>query len=397
MARYKISILGSTGSIGQHTLDVIAANPDRFEVIALSANTSMAKLLEQCCVFKPQVVAMVDHSLARSLSYELKERNLSTVVLSGIEGVCEIAKWPGVQKVVAAIVGGAGLLPTLCAVEAGKQVLLANKEALVMSGDILMKTAKRTNAVILPMDSEHNALFQCMPSDYKTGIRPTHVSRLILTASGGPFLHFTDTQFESITPQMAVQHPNWNMGKKISVDSSTLMNKGLEVIEACRLFQFSVDEVDVLVHPQSVIHSLVEYMDGSFLAQLGSPDMKIPIAYCLGWPHRVPSGAKRLSLKDIGQLTFMEPDLKRFPCLELARVSLRLGKAASTVLNASNEVVVESFLNHKMRFLDIPSIIEEVMHRLYDLSVDTLDEILLADQLARQEAKKLVAKFSLRV
>lgn len=390
MKKCGITILGSTGSIGQNTLNVIGQHTDIFEVIALSAYSSVDLLFEQCCYFKPAFAVMVESSAASHLKMRLEMQGSVTKVLSGEEGLCFIAKLEQVSKVVAAIVGSAGLLSTLSAIEAGKQVLIANKEALVMAGDLLISRAQETGAVLLPVDSEHNALFQCMPHGYVTGNRPKGVHRLILTASGGPFLHADETALSEVTPEMACQHPNWKMGKKITVDCASLMNKGLEVIEACKLFQMTPEEIEVIIHPQSIIHSLVEYIDGSFLAQLGTPDMRIPITNCLGWPTRLSCGAKRLSLAEIGKLTFFVPDTQKFKCLSLAYEALSLGKAATAVLNASNEVAVHSFLNKEMSFLRIPAIIEGVLQKLFDLSAATLQEILWADKLAREQAVKLV-------
>jgi 1-deoxy-D-xylulose-5-phosphate reductoisomerase len=385
-----ITILGSTGSIGQNSLEVIKLHPNQFKVVALSANTSVDTLFEQCCQFNPEYAVMADIESAQVLQQRISAQQLSTKVLSGIEGLCEIAQLETVDKVIAAMVGGIGLMPTLSAVKAGKQVLLANKEALVMAGDLLIATAQESGAILLPVDSEHNALFQCMPDLYTTGTRPNGVTKLILTASGGPFLHTSTKELIQVTPERACQHPIWKMGKKITIDSATLMNKGLEVIEACKLFAFNQDEVEVLIHPQSIIHSLVEYEDGSLLAQLGTPDMRVPITHCLAWPERLQSGAKRLSLLDVKELTFFAADKDKFKCLPLAYSALELGMAAPTVLNASNEVAVDAFLNKQMSFLDIPSIIEEVLHKLYDLSAATLKDILWADKLAREHAKNLV-------
>jgi 1-deoxy-D-xylulose-5-phosphate reductoisomerase len=390
MSQAGVCILGSTGSIGQSTLCVLAEHPDKFRVIALSASSSIDKLFEQCGVFKPAYAVLMQPNDVKILQQKLKSSGLKTEVLCGIEGLCHIAALPEVTKVVAAIVGSAGLLPTLSGIKAGKQILLANKEALIMAGDLFLSTARQSGAVLLPVDSEHNALFQCMPPGYQTGTRPNGVSRLILTASGGPFLNKEEATFTEITPEMACQHPNWKMGKKITVDCATLMNKGLEVIEASKLFQFSEDEIEVIVHPQSVIHSLVEYSDGSLLAQLGTPDMRIPISYCLSWPERIVSGAQRLSLTKVAQLTFLPPDVSKFRCLSLAYQALSLGKAAPTVLNASNEVVVESFLQRKMCFSQIPSIIETVLEKLYDLSAISLEDILFADKLARNKTVELI-------
>lgn len=387
-----ITILGSTGSIGMNTLNVIAQHPNLFKVVALSASVSVDKLFEQCCLFKPAFAVMADEEAAKQLTAKLKAQQLKITVLSGNQGLCQIAELPEVKKVVAGIVGAAGLLPTLSAVKAGKEILLANKEALVMAGNLFFLEAKRSGAILLPVDSEHNALFQCMPAGYITGTQPEGVQRLILTASGGAFLHLPFEEFDRITPEMAICHPNWKMGKKITVDCATLMNKGLEMIEACHLFQFNTDRVDVVIHPQSIVHSFVEYSDGSLLAQLGTPDMKIPIAFCLAWPQRIHSGAKRLSLTEMGQLTFMTPDLQKFHCLSLAYEAANLGKAAPTVLNASNEVAVHTFLQGDMRFCDIPSMIEEVLHKLFDLSAETLDEIIYADHVARKETMKFIHK-----
>lgn len=390
MSRAGICILGSTGSIGQSTLAVLAEHPDKFKVVALSASKSVDKLFEQCCVFKPMYAVLMQAADAKTLQHKLTSSGIKTEVLCGLDSLCQIAALPEVTKVVAAIVGAAGLLPTLSAIKAGKQILLANKEALIMAGDLFLNTARQSGAVLLPVDSEHNALFQCMPPGYQTGTRPKGVSRLILTASGGPFLDKDKATFNQITPEMACQHPNWKMGKKITVDCATLMNKGLEVIEASKLFQFKEDEIEVIVHPQSVIHSLVEYSDGSLLAQLGTPDMRIPIAHCLSWPERIVSGAKRLSLTEVAKLTFLPPDVSKFRCLSLAYQALNLGKAAPTVLNASNEVVVEAFLDRKMCFSQIPSIIETVLEKFYDLSAVSLEDILFADKIARNKTVELI-------
>lgn len=384
-----ICILGSTGSIGQSTLAVIKAHPDTFSVIALSAASSIDKLFEQCCDFKPRF-AVMEAPYCDALRLRLKMQGIHTTVLSGSEGLQTIAALAEVKQVVAAIVGAVGLLPLLAAVQAGKQILLANKEALVMAGDLLLSLAKKSGAILLPVDSEHNALFQCMPDNYMTGNRPQGVERLILTASGGPFLHTAYQDFSNITPEMAVIHPIWKMGKKITVDCATLMNKGLEVIEACQLFQLTPAEVEVVIHPQSVIHSLVEYVDGSLLAQLATPDMRVPLAYCLSWPKRIASGATRLSLTKIAQLTFLPPDSQKFRCLALAYEAIKLGKAAPAVLNASNEVVVAAFLNKQMKFSHIPSIIEKVLEKLANLSASTIKDILWADQLAREQTSHLI-------
>lgn len=394
MQKCGISILGSTGSIGQNTLNVISQHQEMFDVIALSANTNVQKIFEQCHQFKPTFAVMAEPDAALQLRALLENSHPDIQVLSGEEGLCFIAKLEQVTKVVCAIVGSAGLLSTLSAVDAGKQILIANKEALVMAGDLLLERATRTGAILLPVDSEHNALFQCMPANYLTGKRPEGVSRLILTASGGPFLHASQEELRQVTPEMACKHPNWKMGKKITVDCATLMNKGLEVIEASKLFQMPPTVIDVIIHPQSIIHSLVEYVDGSQLAQLGTPDMRIPITHCLSWPERRTSGAKALSLTDIGQLQFLTPNKDKFKCLSLAYEAIHIGKAAPAVLNASNEVAVQAFLNKEMRFVQIPSIIEKVLQKFFDLSAQTLDDILMADKLAREKTFSLIQSIS---
>lgn len=385
-----ITLLGSTGSIGQNTLAVLARYPDRFEVIALSALKSVETLYEQCLQFKPLYAVMVDPDAAAVLKVRCATAGLSTKVLSGSESLNFIAALPEISMVMAGIVGGAGLASTLSAAKAGKQILLANKEALVMSGTLLLEMAAAHGALLIPVDSEHNALFQCMPAGYQTGHRPLGVEGIVLTASGGAFLHFPSDQLSTVTPEMACQHPNWKMGKKITVDCATLMNKGLEVIEASLLFQLSADEIEVVIHPQSVIHSLVTYQDGSFLAQLGTPDMQIPISYALSWPHRLSTPCQRLKLADIGQFTFMKPCEQQFPCLPLAYEAIRLGKAATTVLNAGNEVAVAAFLNREIPYTRIPGIITDVLHQLADLEAITLEDIVFADLKAREYAHQIL-------
>ncbi len=385
-----VSILGATGSIGMSTLDVISQHPDKFKVVALSANRHVEKLLEQCLRFKPVFAVMNDAACAAQLSDLVASHGLATQVLSGQDGLAFIASLPSVTKVMCAIVGAAGLSSTIKAVQSGKEVLIANKEPLVMAGDLLISEANKSGAKILPVDSEHNALFQCMPSGYITGTRPQGVHKLILTASGGPFLNFTKQALNDVTPSMACQHPNWLMGKKITVDCATLMNKGLEVIEASKLFLHHADEIDVVIHPQSIIHSLVEYIDGSVLAQLGVPDMRVPITNCLSWPIRNTSGTKRLSLIEVGQLTFFAPDMVKFPCLQLAYDALKLGNGAPCVLNASNEIAVEAFLNNHIKFNDIARLNAQVLQQLAHLPATTLSEILQADNLARELCLQLV-------
>ncbi|MBS0289089.1 MAG: 1-deoxy-D-xylulose-5-phosphate reductoisomerase [Proteobacteria bacterium] len=386
MEKCKISILGSTGSIGQSTLKVISQYPAHYEVFALSAHTNYEKLFEQCCIFKPRYAVMTDTYAAAQLENLLKMQGLPIKVLQKESGLSYIAQHETVAKVVCAIVGAAGLLSTLSAVEAGKQVLIANKESLVMAGDFLLAIAKKTGAILLPIDSEHNALFQCMPPQYIVGSRPEGVHKIILTASGGPFLSMSKSMLENVTPAMACQHPTWKMGKKITIDCATLMNKGLEIIEASKLFQFDASEIAVVIHPQSIIHSLVEYVDGSHLAQLGAPDMCVPISYCLSWPNRHACGAKPLSLTKIGQLTFMEPDTDRFACLNLAYEALKLKNASTAVLNASNEVAVQAFVDGQISFVQIATIVDKVLQKYCHLPANTLPEILHADSVARKHA-----------
>ncbi len=388
--RCGVSILGATGSIGINTLNVISQHADKYQVFALSANQNVEALYDQCLRFKPAYAVMVDVKRAKQLAELIQSAKLPTQVLSGQAGLAFIAEHKDVTKVVCAIVGSAGLMSTLCAVQAGKHVLIANKEPLVMAGDLLLDMARKSGATLLPIDSEHNALFQCMPDNYKTGTRPQGVHRLILTASGGPFLNTPADALAKVTPQMACKHPNWVMGKKITVDCATLMNKGLELIEASKLFNFQANELEVIIHPQSIIHSLVEYDDGSVLAQLGVPDMRVPIAYCLSWPKRMVSGAKRLSLTEVAQLNFYEPDLAKFRCLALAYEALVLGQAAPCVLNASNEVAVDAFLEGRIRFTDIPLLNEKVLRQLASMPAASLVEILQADKAARDYCLTLV-------
>jgi 1-deoxy-D-xylulose-5-phosphate reductoisomerase len=375
-----ISILGSTGSVGQSTLDVLALHPDRYSVIALTANTNVSKMIEQCQHYRPQTVVMSQAAAARELEQRLESLGLSEIeVLSDAQSVCDIAADSQSQMVMSAIVGAAGLLPTLAAVKAGKKVLIANKEPLVMTGDLFMREAQSSGAVILPIDSEHNAIFQCLPHDQtKQG-----VSRIHLTASGGPFRGRSWSDLESITPAQACAHPNWSMGRKISVDSATMMNKGLELIEAAALFSLPTHQVEIVVHPQSIIHSMVEYSDGSFLAQLGSPDMRIPIAHALSWPQRILSGAKTLDITEIARLDFHKPDMANLPCLRLARSAAEQGGSAPAVLNAANEVAVQAFLDQKIRFTQIPDIIDAVLSEANVTDFDSIESVLTIDNEAR--------------
>jgi 1-deoxy-D-xylulose-5-phosphate reductoisomerase len=381
-----LTILGATGTIGVNTLDVVAQHPERYRVFALSANRDYARMAEQCLRCRPQFAVMADPEAAERLSGCLKRAAAGTVVMAGREGLEAVASHPETDYVMAAIVGAAGLLPTLAAARAGKRVLLANKEALVMSGDLFMRAVRENGAELLPIDSEHNAVFQCMPGGHGADLDDAGVSRILLTGSGGPFRATPASQLDSVTPDQACAHPNWIMGRKISVDSATMMNKGLEVIEACWLFSTRVDRVEVVVHPQSIVHSMVEYADGSVLAQLGNPDMRTPIAHALSWPERMASGVERLDLTAVGRLDFEPTDLDRFPCLKLGYQAASAGSGAGTVLNAANEVAVEAFLKERIRFTDIPRIIERTLERLSDQAPDSLESVLALDAEARAVA-----------
>jgi len=390
-----ITVLGSTGSIGISTLDVIARHPNRFKVIALTANTQVDRILEQCRKFSPRYAVMVDETAAQQLADQLKQQDISGVeVLSGVEGLEKVASLPEVDQVMAAIVGAAGLLPSLAAAKHGKRVLLANKEALVMSGKLFMDAVQNNNAELLPIDSEHNAIFQCMPSSRTELLSQMGVTRILLTSSGGPFLQQSLNELHSVTPDQACAHPNWSMGRKISVDSASMMNKGLEVIEAHWLFNAAADDIQVVVHPQSVIHSMVEYSDGSVLAQLGNPDMRTPIAHAMAWPERMESGVKQLNMFDVARLDFEAPDFERFPCLRLAYDALRQGGTSTSILNAANEIAVEAFLNETISFLDIPKVIESTLCELPSVNADSLEIVLAADTSAREMARNCVEELS---
>lgn len=378
----KITLLGATGSIGMSTLEVIALHPDRFQVFALSAHRNIERLFEQCQRFKPRYAVVIQESAAEQLLARLKQVDLPTEVLVGVEALSLIAAHPETDYVMAAIVGAAGLKPTLAAAYAGKRVMLANKEALVMSGQLFMDAIKAGGAELLPIDSEHNAIFQCLPPQN----RQQGVHQLLLTASGGPFRTWSAERLESVTPQQAVAHPNWSMGQKISVDSATLMNKGLETIEACWLFDMPMANVEVVVHPQSTIHSMVTYCDGSVLAQLGNPDMRTPIAYALGYPERLSSGVKPLDFFQLARLDFERPDLERFPCLRLAAEAHNTGGYATIALNAANEEAVQAFLNYQIKFTDIPILIEQVMAQARSGTPTTLDSIFIQDKDSREAA-----------
>lgn len=392
MNKNNISILGSTGSIGRSTLDVISRNPERFNVIALSANQDADTLLQQCLQFKPKYAVLVQSEKAQQLQQNLHSAGLQTKVLVGQDALVEIAQLKEIDCVVAAIVGAVGLLPTLAAATAGKKILLANKEALVMAGALFMQQVQQHGAILLPVDSEHNAIFQCLPQGYKTGSRCAGIKKIFLTASGGPFRQTPMEEFKNITPAQAWTHPKWLMGKKVSIDSATMMNKALEVIEAYWLFNIAPSEIKVLLHPQSIVHSLVEYKDGSVLAQLGNPDMRVPIAQALAWPERIDSGATELNLLTAGHLEFGELCLQRFPSLALAYEALRLGGTASTILNAANEVAVSAFIEGKINFMDIAKINEYVLTKLPSQAADNITAILAADTAARNEATNYLTR-----
>ncbi|MEK0435094.1 MAG: hypothetical protein RL369_1143 [Pseudomonadota bacterium] len=385
-----ITILGATGSIGVSTLDVIARHPDRYSVYALTGQTRIELLADQCAQFRPQVAVVGTAEAATQLQVLLKARGVQTDVLHGEQALCDVATAAACDTVMAAIVGAAGLRPSLAAARAGKKLLLANKEALVISGQLFMDAVAASGATLLPIDSEHNAIFQCLPVGYQR-VPPQHgIRKILLTASGGPFLDRDIGSFESITPEQAVAHPNWRMGRKISVDSATMMNKGLEVIEAHWLFGASAEQIEVVIHPQSVIHSMVAYADGSVLAQLGNPDMRTPIAHALAYPQRIDSGVDAIDLARIGQLDFRKPDTVRFPCLQLAFDVLHAGGCAPAVLNAANEIAVQAFLDGQIGFSKISKVIAETLSRVPSASVDTLESLLDQDARAREHARTLL-------
>ncbi|EXF94767.1 1-deoxy-D-xylulose 5-phosphate reductoisomerase [Pseudomonas fluorescens HK44] len=388
----QITVLGATGSIGLSTLDVIARHPERYQVFALSGFSRLSELLALCIRHVPRFAVVPEPLAARRLQDDLRAAGLSTRVLVGEEGLCQVASDAEVDAVMAAIVGAAGLRPTLAAVEAGKKILLANKEALVMSGALFMQAVHKSGSVLLPIDSEHNAIFQCMPADFSRGLGAVGVRRILLTASGGPFRQTSMAELAHVTPEQACAHPNWSMGRKISVDSASMMNKGLELIEACWLFDAKPSQVEVVIHPQSVIHSLVDYVDGSVLAQLGNPDMRTPIANALAWPERIDSGVAPLDLFAIARLDFQAPDEERFPCLRLARQAAEAGNSAPAMLNAANEVAVAAFLEGRVRYLEIASIIEEVLNLEPVVSVDDLDAVFTADAKARVLAERWLSR-----
>jgi 1-deoxy-D-xylulose-5-phosphate reductoisomerase len=404
-----VTVLGSTGSIGENTLDVLARHPDRFRVVALAANKNAAKLAQQVIQWRPDYAVLADESALDELRERIARAGVSTRVLGGASGLSEIATLPEAQYVMAAIVGAAGLRSTFAAAKAGKRLLIANKESLVMAGPLLIEAARASGATLLPVDSEHSAIFQCLPQaglqclppDTRAGQALKGVRRVVLTASGGPFLDWPIEKLASCTPEQACAHPNWVMGRKISVDSATLMNKGLELIEAALLFGLDPAQVDVVVHRQSIVHSLVEYVDGSVLAQLGSPDMRTPIAYALAWPDRLASGVEFLDLIRAGRLEFCAPDVDRFRCLALAQAAARAGGLAPAILNAANEVAVQAFLDRQLNFLDIARVSDAVLAKMTGGPVPArpirdLDDVLTADAEARRIARERIPTLQTR-
>ncbi|MBV8306975.1 MAG: 1-deoxy-D-xylulose-5-phosphate reductoisomerase [Gammaproteobacteria bacterium] len=385
-----VAVLGSTGSVGESTLDVLARHPQRFRLVAIAANTNAAKLARQIRTWRPAYAALADEHAAGELHALLDGAAHGTRILAGPGALEELALLPEVQCVMAAIVGAAGLRSTLAAARAGKRLLLANKESLVMAGPLLIAAVKASGATLLPIDSEHNAIFQCLPPGVVSGVAPPGLRRVLLTASGGPFRDTPVEALAAVTPEAACAHPNWVMGRKISVDSATLMNKGLELIEACLLFGLTPAQVQILVHPQSIVHSLVEYADGSVLAQLGAPDMRTPIAHALGWPERIDSGVEFLDLLKAGRLDFRPPDTDKFRCLALAQAAALAGGLSPVVLNAANEVAVQAFLERRLNFPAIAAVIEAVMERASGGAIGGLEDVLAADADSRMRARERI-------
>ena len=399
-----ITILGATGSIGSSTLKVVAENPELFSVTALAAGSNVEKMTELCQRWRPKYAAMSDHSAALTLSQRLKECGVKTEVLAGEEGLCQVASLDEVHMVMAAIVGAAGLMPTMAAVKAGKRVLLANKEALVMSGELFIEAVQTHGAELLPVDSEHNAIFQCLPEQVQRDIGRCRlhehgVSNILLTGSGGPFRYTEIAELAKVTPEQAIAHPNWSMGPKISVDSATMMNKGLEYIEAKWLFNCSREQLKVIIHPQSVIHSMVQYRDGSVLAQMGEPDMCTPIALTMSYPERISAGVAPLDFTQVAELTFLQPDYARYPCLQLAIDACYLGQHATTALNAANEIAVDAFLRRKLNFTDIAAVNELVLSKVcagtHHTGTGSLECLLELDRMSRTMAAEVIRERSL--
>ena len=395
----RLTLLGSTGSIGASTLAVVRANPELYQITALVAGQNVALMAEQCQAFQPRYAAMADEASAQALRERLKALNVSTEVLSGVQAACELAALDEVDQVMAAIVGASGLLPTLAAIRAGKSVLLANKESLVTCGRLFMEAVRHHQAQLLPVDSEHNAIFQSLPASIQhqlgyADLRENGIESIILTGSGGPFRDTPLADLATMSPEQACAHPNWSMGRKISVDSATMMNKGLEYIEARWLFNASAAQMEVILHPQSMIHSMVRYCDGSVLAQLGSPDMRTPIAHCMAWPARISAGVTPLDFTRMSALTFAEPDFARYPCLKLAIDACEAGQAATTTLNAANEVAVAAFLDNQIRFTDIAAINSEALSAQTFAEPDSVDAVLDIDRAARARATEMLPRFA---
>jgi 1-deoxy-D-xylulose-5-phosphate reductoisomerase len=391
----QITILGATGSIGASSLDVISQHPTQYSIYAVTANTNVEKMLSICLQYQPQYAVMSDKDSAQQLKLLLK--GLATRVIDGQQGLLEVASHDEVDIVIAAIVGSVGLMPTLAAVRSAKRVLLANKESLVMMGDLFMKEVAQHKALLIPVDSEHNAIFQCLPADYAANQTEKGINKLLLTGSGGPFRELPLNEFDAVTPQRAITHPNWSMGPKISVDSATMMNKGLELIEACWLFDIDEKNVEIVLHKQSIIHSMVAYNDGSVLAQMGNPDMRTPIASALAWPDRISSGVEPLDLIQVSQLDFETADDKRFPCLKLARDAFKQGGTSMAILNAANEVAVASFLNKQIKFTGIPKLIDNTLQNIQSNAAHNLDIILDDDRRAREFAGRQSEVYSRRI
>lgn len=393
MTQQVLTILGSTGSIGESTLDVVSRHPEKFRVFALAGHRQVDKLAAQCKQFRPEYVVVGDAGHAAELEKKLKQESIDTQVLYGAQALIDVASADEVSGVMCAIVGAAGLPSALTAAQKGKTIYLANKETLVVSGALFMETARQNGAAVLPIDSEHNAIFQVLPRDYTGRLNEHGINSIILTASGGPFLNTDLSTFDSITPEQAVKHPNWSMGRKISVDSASMMNKGLELIEAHWLFNCPPEKLEVVIHPQSVIHSMVRYRDGSVLAQLGNPDMRTPIAYCLGLPERIDSGVGELDFGALSALTFQKPDFDRFPCLKLAYQAMNAGGIAPCVLNAANEVAVAAFLDKRIKFTDIAQVVAHCLAQDFSDSHHDIESLLAQDAQTRRQAEAFIGKY----
>lgn len=392
MTQQVLTILGSTGSIGESTLDVVSRHPEKFRVFALAGHRQVDKLAAQCKQFRPEYAVVGDAGHAAELEKKLKQEGIDTQVLYGAQALINVASADEVSGVMCAIVGAAGLPSALAAAQKGKTIYLANKETLVVSGALFMETARQNGATVLPIDSEHNAIFQVLPRDYTGRLNEHGINSIILTASGGPFLNTDLSTFDSITPEQAVKHPNWSMGRKISVDSASMMNKGLELIEAHWLFNCPPEKLEVVIHPQSVIHSMVRYRDGSVLAQLGNPDMRTPIAYCLGLPERIDSGVGELDFGALSALTFQKPDFNRFPCLKLAYQAMNAGGAAPCVLNAANEVAVAAFLDKRIKFTDIAKVVAHCLAQDFSDGRHDIEGLLAQDVQTRRQAEAFIGK-----